>query len=100
MKRLGMVLIGFIVLALPAMAQQTYSGYSVRPVAYQWGGSRLSADDQSRFDSYYSRWIEYRRTNNRDEIVSMERRMFDVYDHYGIPHNVPFDRVASQGLRY
>jgi hypothetical protein len=30
----------------------------------------------------------------------MERRMFDVYDHYGIPHNVPFDRVASQGLRY
>ena len=51
-------------------------------------------------DSYFQRWLNYRRTNNRDEIVSMERRMFDVYDHYGIPHNVPFDRVASQGLRY
>jgi hypothetical protein len=101
MKRLGMVLIGFIVLALPAMAQQTYSGYSVRPVAYQWGGgSRLSADDQSRFDSYYSRWLQYRRTNNRDEIVSMEKRMQDVYAHYGIPSNTPYDRVASNGGGY
>lgn len=100
MKRLGIVLIGFIVLALPAMAQQTYSGYSVRPVSYQWGGSRLSADDQSRFDSYYSRWIEYRRTNNRDEIVSMEKRMQDIYAHYGIPSNTPYDRVASNGGGY
>jgi hypothetical protein len=97
MKRLGMLLIGFIVLALPAMAQQTYSGYSVRPVAYQWGGgSRLSADDQSRFDSYYSRWIEYRRTNNRDEIVSMEKRMQDVMVHYNIPPNTPYDQIASR----
>ena len=57
----------------------------------------LSASDQGRFDSYFQRWMNYRQTNNRDEIVSMEKRMFDVYDHYGIPHNTPFDRVASRG---
>ena len=67
------------------------------------GGSRsngrLPADDQRRFDSYYSRWLEYRRTNNRDEAVSMERRMQDVYQHNGIPSSTPFDAVASGGRR-
>jgi len=62
----------------------------------QWRG-RLSADDQRRFDSYYSRWLEYRRTNNQDEMLSMENRMRDVYAHNGIPSNVPFDQVASNG---
>jgi hypothetical protein len=62
--------------------------------------NRLSADDQRRFDSYYSRWLEYRRTNNRDEIVSMEKRMQDVYQHNGIPNNVPYGAVASNGRRY
>ena len=61
---------------------------------------RLSSDDQGRFDSYFQRWQNYRRTNNRDEVVSMEKRMYAVYDHYGIAHNVPFDRVASGGGRY
>jgi hypothetical protein len=59
-----------------------------------WRG-RLSSDDQQRFDSYYSRWIEYRRTNNRDEIVSMEKRMQDVMTHYNIPPNTPYDQIAS-----
>jgi hypothetical protein len=64
-----------------------------------WGNgrSRLSPEDQSRFDSYYSRWLEYRRTNNRDEVVSMERRMRDVMAHYNIPADVPFEQVASNG---
>src|SRR6266550_4106447 len=35
---------------------------------------QLSADDQRRFDSYYSRWQEYRHTNNREQIASMEKR--------------------------
>jgi hypothetical protein len=61
---------------------------------------RLSGDDQRRFDSYYSRWQEYRRTNNRDEIVSMEKRMQDVYQHNGIPSNTPYDAVATGGRRY
>jgi hypothetical protein len=57
----------------------------------------LSPEDQGRFDSYYSRWVQYRQTNDRDQIVSMERRMQDVYAHYGIPSGVPYERVASNG---
>jgi len=74
--------------------------YRDRDRGYWTQNQRLSGSDQGRFDSYFQRWQNYRRTNNRDEIVSMERRMFDVYDHYGIPHNVPFERVASNGGRY
>ena len=62
----------------------------------RWQG-RLSVDDQSRFDSYYSRWQEYRRTNNRDEAASMEKRMGDVYAHYAIPSDTPYWQVASNG---
>src|SRR5438552_705801 len=62
----------------------------------RWQG-RLSADDQSRFDSYYSRWQEYRRSNNRDEAASMEKRMGDVYAHYAIPSDTPYWQVASNG---
>jgi hypothetical protein len=74
--------------------------YRDRDRAYWRQNRRLSAEDQGRFDSYFQRWLNYRRTNNRDEVISMEKRMFDVYDHYGIPHDVPFDRVSSQGGRY
>jgi hypothetical protein len=74
--------------------------YRDRDRAYWQQNQRLSSEDQGRFDSYFQRWQNYRRTNNRDEVISMEKRMFDVYDHYGIPHNVPFERVASQGARY
>jgi hypothetical protein len=74
--------------------------YRDRDRAYWQQNQRLSSQDQGRFDSYFQRWQNYRRTNNRDQVTSMEKRMFDVYDHYGIPHNVPFERVASQGARY
>jgi hypothetical protein len=56
---------------------------------------RLSAEDQQRFDSYYSHWLEYRRTNNRDEVVSMEKRMRDLMSRNNIPSDVPFDEIAS-----
>jgi len=62
----------------------------------RWQG-RLSADDQGRFDSYYSRWQEYRRSNDRDEIAGMEKRMRDIYAHYGIPSDTPYWQVASNG---
>jgi hypothetical protein len=62
----------------------------------RWRG-RLSQSDQGRFDSYYSRWIQYRGTNNRDQMNSMERRMHDLMDRYQIPQQVPFDRIASRG---
>jgi hypothetical protein len=64
----------------------------------RWEG-RLSTEDQGRFDSYYSRWLEYRRTNNRHEIVSMENRMRDVMSHYNIPSDVPFGQIASKNNR-
>src|SRR5207249_12237864 len=46
----------------------------------RWQG-RLSADDQRRFDSYYSRWLQYRAINNQVEILIMDNRMRDVYAH-------------------
>jgi hypothetical protein len=64
----------------------------------QWQG-RLSSEDQRRFDSYYSRWLEYRQTNNRDQIASMEERMRNVMSHNNIPQDVPFDQIASNGNR-
>lgn len=60
---------------------------------------RLSYDDQRRFDSYYTRWLDYQRTNNRGEVASMERRMRDIYGRYRIPLSVDFDQVASPNLQ-
>lgn len=64
----------------------------------RWEG-RLSAEDQGRFDNYYSRWLNYRRTNNREETSSMENRMREVMSHYSIPSDVPFDQIASNNQR-
>ena len=80
-KLLG--ILSLLVISLPALAQ--------------WQQWRLSADDQRRFDSYFSRWQEYRQRNDRDQVMSMERRMYDVYAHYNIPMQTPFWRVASNG---
>jgi hypothetical protein len=63
--------------------------------ADRWRG-RLSPDDQRRFDSYYSRWQDYRRTNNRSEMSSMERRMQEVMSHYDIPAAIPYEQIASR----
>ena len=71
--------------------------YRDRDRSYWQQNQRLSGEDQGRFDSYFQRWQNYRRTNNRDEVISMEKRMFDVYDHYGIPHDVPFEGAALMG---
>ena len=118
MNRLLLASAGLIALALPVAAQTQASpsyGDSMRLAAFQWQdrdhdrddrwrdnrrGTQLSADDQNRFNSYYSRWIEYRRTNNGDEMRSMEGRMQDIYQHYGIPSNTPYDRVANGGGGY
>lgn len=81
MKKLFAILFLLVASSLPALTQ--------------WQQWRLSRDDQQRFDSYYSRWQEYRQNNDRDQIVSMERRMLDVYAHYNIPPQTEFWRVAS-----
>jgi len=78
MKKLFGTLFLLFAFALPTLAQP-----------------RLSPDDQRRFDSYYSRWQDYQQRNNVSEMQSMQKRMLDVYAHYGIPPQTPFWRVAS-----
>jgi len=51
------------------------------------------------FDSYYSRWIDYRRDNNHEQVESMEKRMRHVMSRNHIPPDVPFDEIASYGER-
>jgi len=77
-KVLGILFL--LAVSLPALAQ-----------------SGLSQRDQQRFDSYYTRWQQYKAANDRGEIISMERRMLDVYAHYGIPAETPFWRIATNG---
>ena len=81
MKKLLGISLLVIAIALPALGQ--------------WQGWRLSSDDQQRFDSYYSRWQDYRQRNDRDQMMSMEKRMYAVYAHYNVPMQTPFWRVAS-----
>ena len=52
-------------------------------------------DTARRFRSYYSRWQEYRRANNRDEIASMEGRMRDVMNHHNVPSDVSYDEMMN-----
>jgi hypothetical protein len=60
----------------------------------RWQG-RLSAEDQGRFDSYYTRWQDYGQRNDRDNQSSMEGRMREVMSRYNIPSDVSFDQIAS-----
>lgn len=84
MKKILTVAALMMVMLLPAFAQ----------------GQRMSTEDQGKFDSYYSRWQQYRQSNDRDQVSSMEKRMQDLMGRYNIPSNVPFDRIASGGGGY
>ena len=59
----------------------------------------LSADAQRDFDSYYSRWQEYRQSDNRDQMRSMEERMQDLKARNNIPPDVPNEVIAFGGRR-
>jgi hypothetical protein len=78
---IGAVAVGlFVPLSLVAQDQRP-EGDRDRNQGYgdsqnRWQG-RLSAEDQARFNSYYSRWLSYRQNNDRDQIGSMEGRMRD-----------------------
>ena len=104
------ILMALMVIAVPVLAQDSDDNHRQgdRDDArrqdnrrYEHGRqqSRLSSEDQHRFDSYYLRWQGYRRSNNRNEMESMERRMRDVMSHNNIPSDVPFDEIASNGDR-
>jgi len=96
----GFVVTVCVLLPLSSVAQNQRSDDDRRPnQGYgiphdRWQG-RLSAEDQARFDSYYSRWLDYVQTNDRDNRNSVEDRMRDVMSHYNIPSDVPFDQIAS-----
>lgn len=57
---------------------------------------RMSNDDQGRFNSFYSRWLQDKQTNDRDDMLSMERGMQDLMAKYQVPSNTPYEVVASQ----
>ncbi|MBV9340619.1 MAG: hypothetical protein JO159_06985 [Acidobacteria bacterium] len=57
---------------------------------------RMTGEDEAKFNSYYSRWLEDRQMNNRDDMLSMEQRMQDLMSKYAIPPDTPYDQVASE----
>jgi len=59
----------------------------------------LAPEWQRKYDSYYQRWLNYRATNNQSEMRSMEKRMNSIRTNYGIPPNVPYGEIASNGGR-
>jgi hypothetical protein len=62
MKNLLGILVLLLSLGIPGLAQ----------------GTRMSPDDQGRFNSYYGRWIQDKQTDNRDGMLGMEHRMQDL----------------------
>ena len=58
--------------------------------------SRMSPDDQAKFNSYYSRWIQAQQKNDRDDVASAEHHMQDLMNRYGIPSDTPYNVVAQQ----
>lgn len=67
--------------------------------AYPYPGqaARLSSDDQRKFDSEYSKWMDAQRKNDRDDIDKHAREMQDIMSRYNIPSNVPFSSIATNG---
>lgn len=61
--------------------------------------SVLAPEWQRKYDSYYQRWNNYRATNNQSGVRSMEQRMNSIRTNYGIPANVPYGEVATNGGR-
>ena len=81
MKKIFVIGALLMVMLVPAFAQ----------------GRRMSPEDQGRFNSYYQRWQQYRQSNDRDQIQSMEQRMQELMGRYGIPSDVPYERIANGG---
>jgi hypothetical protein len=110
MKKLLGISVVVIGLMLPALAQVQRSTVQVRNVSQQdrddnrqypdresGRGQRLSPEDQSRFDGYYSKWVSDSRRNDRDDMRKDEERMQEIMGRYKIPSDVPYERIASRG---
>jgi hypothetical protein len=65
---------------------------------HRWRG-RLPENEQRKFDDAYAKWVNDRRKNDRDDVREDEKHMLDIMSRNNIPRDVPFDAVASQGMR-
>jgi hypothetical protein len=80
MKRLLGILALLLLFGLPGLAQV----------------QRMTTDDEAQFNGYYSRWLQDKQTDNRDDMISMEHHMQDIMSKYSIPSDTPYDQVATQ----
>lgn len=79
--------------ALPGQAQNQYpDGYYGQQ--QNWRGV-LSAEDQQKFDKYYSKWEDASRKNDQDDIRENAQHMSDIMTRNNIPTSVPFAQIAS-----
>src|SRR2546430_16576509 len=86
------------ILALSAMAQYSQPGYGQYPArVYGQGQGRLSPEDQREFDKDYAKWVNDTRKNDRDDIGKDTRKMQEIMARNGIPTDVPFGQIASDG---
>jgi hypothetical protein len=70
------------------------SSANAYPPRGEWQ-DRLSPSDQRDFDTYYSRWIDDTRRNDRDEVSRDAGHLQEIMTRNNIPADVPFDRIAS-----
>jgi hypothetical protein len=47
------------------------------------------------FRSYYARWQDYKRPNNREQVASMEERMRKVMADHNVPNDASYDDVVN-----
>jgi hypothetical protein len=62
---------------------------------YKQYRNRLSRTDQAQFDSYYQQWLNYKRLDNREDILRTEGHMQDLMQHYDIPRSVPYAALTT-----
>jgi hypothetical protein len=65
-------------------------------VVAQAVAQRMTPEDQDRFDSYYTRWVQDKQSDNRDDMLHVEHRMQDLMSEYQIPPSTPYEEVAAQ----
>jgi hypothetical protein len=55
----------------------------------------FSGRDANDFRSYYARWQDYKRSNNREQVASMEERMRKVMTDHNAPNNASYEDVVN-----
>jgi hypothetical protein len=71
--------------------------------AYPNGGApvnvqvRLTPDDQREFDEHYAKWVNAQKKNDSDDIGKNADKMRAIMSRAGIPANVPFGAIATNG---